>query len=152
MGMIQTEIEHLLRPCVENMGYEFWGCQYLMQGRHALLRIFIDHERGIGIEDCEKVSRQIAAVMDVDDPISGQYSLEVSSPGIPRPLFYWDQYQRYIGESVEIKLSKPIAQQRKFSGKIMSADEQNLVLELAENLGQQVFSFNAIVKAHLTSK
>lgn len=150
--MIQTEVEHLLRPCVESMGYEFWGCQYLMRGRHALLRIFIDHPQGIGIGDCEKVSRQISAVMDVEDPISGQYSLEVSSPGIPRPLFYWDQYQRYVGEQVDIKLSKPIAGQRKFSGKIVSADEQNLSLDLGDHLGQQVFSFNAIVKAHLTSK
>ena len=150
--MIQTEVEQLLRPCVENLGYEFWGCQYLMHGRHALLRIFIDHARGIGIEDCEKVSRQISAVMDVEDPISGQYSLEVSSPGIPRPLFYWDQYQRYIGEQVDIKLSKPIAGQRKFSGTIISADEQHLKLDLIEHLGEQVFSFNAIVKAHLTSK
>ena len=107
---------------------------------------------GVGIEDCEKASRQISAVMDVEDPISGQYSLEVSSPGIPRPLFYSEQYQRYIGELVEIKLAKPIAQQRKFTGKIVSADEQNLVLDLDGDSGQQVFSFNAIAKAHLTSK
>jgi ribosome maturation factor RimP len=123
-----------------------------MQGRYALLRVFIDHAGGVGIEDCEKASRQISAVMDVEDPISGQYSLEVSSPGIPRPLFYREQYQRYIGELVEIKLAKPIAQQRKFTGKIVSADEQNLVLDLDGDSGQQVFSFNAIAKAHLTSK
>jgi ribosome maturation factor RimP len=150
--MIQAEIENLLRPCITSMGYEFWGCQYLSPGRHALLRVFIDRPTGIGIEDCEKVSRQISAVMDVEDPIAGQYSLEVSSPGIPRPLFYSEQYQRYVGESVEIKLSKPIAKQRKFTGKIVSADEQNLVLDLGGEVGQQVFSFNAIVKAHLTSK
>lgn len=150
--MIQTEIEDILRPCVENLGYELWGCQYSVQGRHALLRVFIDHERGIGIEDCEKASRQISAVLDVEDPISGHYSLEISSPGIPRPLFYSEQYQRYIGDVVEIKLSKPIGQKRKFTGKIVSADTQNLVLDLEEGLGQQHFSFNAIVKAHLTSK
>lgn len=150
--MIQTEIKNLLRPCIEGLGYEFWGCQYLTQGRHALLRVFIDHANGVGIEDCEKASRQISAVMDVEDPISGNYSLEVSSPGIPRPLFYCEQYQRYIGDLVEIKLTKPIAQQRKFTGTIVSADEQSLVLDLGEDGGQQVFSFNAIAKAHLTSK
>lgn len=150
--MIQTEIENLLRPCITSMGYEFWGCQYLMQGRHALLRVFIDKESGIGIEDCEKVSRQISAVMDVEDPISGQYSLEVSSPGIPRPLFYSEQYQRYVGEIVDIKLSKPIARQRKFTGKIVSADAQNVVLDLGGDAGEQIFSINMIVKAHLTSK
>ncbi len=150
--MIQSEIESLLKPCVEGLGYELWGCQYLIQGRHALLRVFIDNESGIGIEDCEKTSRQISAVLDVEDPITGQYRLEISSPGIPRPLFYYHQYQRYIAESVEIKLTKPIAQQRKFTGKIVSADAQNLVLNLDENGGQQIFSFNAIAKAHLTSK
>ena len=150
--MIQTEIENLLRPCIEGLGYEFWGCQYLNQGRHALLRVYIDHANGVGIEDCEKASRQISAVMDVEDPISGNYSLEVSSPGIPRPLFYSNQYQRYIGDLVEIKLTKPIGQQRKFTGKIVSADEQSLILDLVEDGGQQVFSFNAIAKAHLTSK
>ena len=150
--MNQSEIEDLLRPSIESMGYEFWGCQYLIQGRQALLRVFVDHSDGIGIADCEKVSRQISAVMDVEDPIAAQYSLEVSSPGIPRPLFYSYQYQRYVGESVEIKLSKPVAKQRKFIGKIVSADELNLVLDLNENAGQQIFSINAIVKAHLTSK
>ncbi|MCX7090729.1 MAG: ribosome maturation factor RimP [Legionellales bacterium] len=152
MGMIQTDIEQFVRPCVEGLGYELWGFQYLTQGRHGLLRIFIDHAQGVGIEDCEKVSRQISAVMDVEDPISGQYRLEISSPGIPRPLFYPEQYQRYMGETVEVKLSKPIDQKRKFTGKIVAADTQSLVLDLEEGLGQQNFSFNAIVKAHLISK
>ncbi len=150
--MSQTDIEHVLRPCIEGMGYELWGFQYLIQGRYALLRIFIDQASGIGIEDCEKVSRQISAVLDVEDPISGQYRLEISSPGIPRPLFYPEQYQRYIGDVVEIKLSKAINQKRKFTGNIVSADEQSLVLDLEDGLGRQDFSFNAIVKAHLTSK
>lgn len=150
--MIQTEIEQAIRPCVESLGYELWGCQYLIQGRRSLLRVFIDQASGIGIEDCEKVSRQISAVLDVEDPISGNYSLEVSSPGIPRSLFYNEQYQRYIGEIVEIKLSKPIANQRKFIGKIIAADAQELVLDLEEGQGQQRFSFTMITKAHLTSK
>ncbi len=150
--MIQTEIEQAIRPCVESLGYEFWGCQYLIQGRRSLLRVFIDQTSGIGIEDCEKVSRQISAVLDVEDPISGNYSLEVSSPGIPRSLFYSEQYPRYIGEIVEIKLSRPIANQRKFIGKIIAADEQELVLDLEEGQGQQRFSFTTIAKAHLTSK
>lgn len=150
--MTVADVEHIVRPCIESMGYELWGLQYLVQGRHALLRIFIDRAQGIGIEDCEKVSRQLSAVLDVEDPISGQYRLEISSPGIPRPLFYPEHYQRYIGEWIEIKLSKPIAQKRKFTGKIISADAQNVVLDLEEGLGRQDFSFNAIAKAHLISK
>ncbi|PJD94065.1 MAG: ribosome maturation factor RimP [Legionella sp.] len=150
--MIQTKIELLIRPTIESMGYEFWGCQYVAQGGYSLLRIFIDHAQGIGIEDCEKVSRQVSAILDVEDPITGHYSLEVSSPGIPRPLFYSEQYQRYIGELVEVKLTKPIAKQRKFTGTIVSADEHELVLDLEEGQGRHNFSFTTIAKAYLTSK
>jgi len=150
--MVETKIETLIRPSIESMGYEFWGCQYIPQGAYSLLRIYIDQSQGIGIEDCEKVSRQISALLDVEDPISGHYGLEVSSPGIPRPLFYSEQYQRYIGETVEIKLTQPIAKQRKFTGTIVTADEHELVLDLGEGLGQQNFSFTTIAKALLTSK
>lgn len=148
--MIQSEIENLIKPTITTMGYEFWGCQYVPQGGYSLLRIYIDSANGIGIGDCERVSRQVSALMDVEDPISGQYSLEVSSPGIPRPLFYADQYQRYIGDMVEIKVTKPIANQRKFIGVIVSADDKTLVLQL--DTGLQNFSFTTIAKAHLTSK
>ncbi|HVT62106.1 MAG TPA: ribosome maturation factor RimP [Legionellaceae bacterium] len=149
--MIQTKIELLIRPSIESMGYEFWGCEYRSQGRYSLLRIYIDHARGIGIEDCEKVSRQISALLDVEDPISGNYSLEVSSPGIPRPLFHKEQYQRYIGEEIEIKLSTPLNKRRTFTGRIVSANE-HLVLDLGDELGQQSFSYTTIAKAFLTSK
>lgn len=147
---MQTELEQLLKPTLEAMGYELWGCQYLARGGYALLRIYIDSANGIGIEDCERVSRQVSAVLDVEDPIAGEYRLEISSPGIPRPLFNADQYQRYIGQQVDIKLTKPLANQRNFSGMIVSADAQELVLDLGN--GIQHFSFNTIAKAHLTSK
>ncbi|MDP3562207.1 MAG: ribosome maturation factor RimP [Legionellaceae bacterium] len=148
--MIQDKIEEYIRPTLEDMGYELWGCQYIPQGRHALLRIYIDKADGIGIEDCEQASRQISALLDVEDPISDNYSLEVSSPGIPRPLFYFYQYQRYIGDEVEIKIVKPIEGKRKFTGVIVSADEHMLVLNMDDK--QQDFLFSTIVKAHLTSK
>lgn len=148
--MIQASIEQLLRPTIESMGYEFWGCQYMARRHGPMLRLYIDNANGIGITDCERVSRQVSALLDVEDPISDQYSLEVSSPGIPRPLFYPDQYLRYIGETVDIKLTKPIAGQRKFSGTIVSANEQELVLDLGDEM--QNISFNTIAKAHLTSK
>jgi len=148
--MIQDKIEQHIRPTLEDMGYELWGCQYLAQGRNALLRVYIDKADGIGIEDCEQVSRQISALLDVEDPISGHYSLEVSSPGIPRPLFYSSQYQRYLGDVVEIKVVKQVQGKRKFIGTIVSADERILVLDVDHV--QQSFPFSTIVKAHLTSK
>ncbi|MDP3704595.1 MAG: ribosome maturation factor RimP [Legionellaceae bacterium] len=148
--MIQEKIEQHIRPTVENMGYELWGCQYLAQGKHALLRVYIDKSDGIGIEDCEQASRQISALLDVEDPISGHYSLEISSPGIPRPLFYSTQYQRYVGDTVEIKLVKPVEGKRRFIGVIVSADEHVLVLDVDDK--KMDFLFSTIVKAHLTSK
>lgn len=146
--MIQTEVEQLVKPTIESMGYVLWGCEYLPQGKHSLLRIYIDKADGIGIEDCEKVSRQVSAILDVEDPISGNYHLEISSPGIPRPLFYHWQYGLYIGSVVQIKLYQPIAGKRKFSGTIVSADENTVVLAQGEQV--QVFSYSNIVKANLT--
>lgn len=148
--MLQDEIERLLAPTIEDMGYELWGFDYLSQGKHTLLRIYIDKESGIGIEDCEKVSRQVSALLDVEDPISGNYNLEVSSPGIPRPLFKAKQYVRYLGEGVHIKLFKPVDGRRKFKGKIISANESTVMLEV-EGLPQE-FSFSNIVKANLTDE
>ena len=146
--MIQSEIEQLIQPTVEEMGYELWGCEYIPQGRHSLLRVYIDKEDGIGIEDCEQVSRRISALLDVEDPITGNYSLEVSSPGIPRPLFNKGHYHRYNGKEVQIKLFKPVDSKRKFSGTIVSLKDNILVLEIATE--QQEFLFSNIVKAYLT--
>ncbi len=146
--MLQDDIEQLIRPTIESMGYELWGCEYLAQGKHSLLRIYVDKEDGIGIADCEQVSRQVSALLDVNDPVPGNYSLEVSSPGIPRPLFNASHYQRYIGREVHIKLFKPVASKRKFIGTIVSANENTLVLDISGT--QQDFLFPNIVKANLT--
>ncbi len=145
--MIESKIEQHIKPNIESLGYELWGCQYIAQGRHGLLRIYIDKADGIGIEDCERVSHCVSAILDVEDPISDQYRLEVSSPGIPRPLFYDWQYQRYIGELVEIRLLKPIKGQRKFSGNIVSLNGDTLQLKIDEAI--QEFSFSMITKALL---
>ncbi len=146
--MIQTEIEQLIQPTIEDMGYALWGCEYLAQGKHSLLRIYIDKADGIGVEDCEKVSHQVSALLDVDELIPGMFTLEVSSPGIPRPLFHSSQYQRYIGFGAQIKLFKAVAGIRKFAGTIVSADEITLLIMI--NNEQQSFLFSNIVKANLT--
>ena len=147
--MIEAKIEQYIRPSLESLGYELWGCQYLSHSRHSLLRVYIDKADGIGIEDCELVSRHISALLDVEDPISGQYRLEISSPGIPRPLFHPWQYQRYIGEPIEIRLIKPIDGQRKFVGVVVSADDHQLVLNI--DSATQAFLFSTIARAHLVT-
>jgi ribosome maturation factor RimP len=146
--MMQNELEELLAPTIHDMGYELWGCEYLAQGKHSLLRIYIDKADGIGIEHCQEVSHQVGALLDVEDPITGNYSLEVSSPGIPRPLFKGWQYQRYIGQSVEIKTFKPVNSKRKLLGTIVSVSEGSVVLNI--NGEDHELLFSNIVKAYLT--
>ncbi|WP_028389106.1 ribosome maturation factor RimP [Legionella fairfieldensis] len=145
--MIQNEIAQMLKPLIDDLGYELWGCEYLSQGRHSLLRIYIDKENGINIEDCEQVSKQVSAWLDVEDPISGNYSLEVSSPGVPRPLFYKEQYERYLGDKVQVKLFKPLNGSRKLSGTIDSVNGDVLILKVGEE--QLEVQFSHIVKANL---
>ncbi|PJD95344.1 MAG: ribosome maturation factor RimP [Legionella sp.] len=145
--MIRDELVTLLLPTVNSMGYELWGCEYLSQGKHALLRIYIDKEDGISIDDCQLVSRQISAVLDVEDPISGNYSLEISSPGIPKPLFYSWQYQRYIGQEVDVKVFKPVNGKRKLKGMIVSASDNSVVLDINDE--HQELLYSNIVKASL---
>lgn len=145
--MIRNEIEAMLMPLVEDLGYELWGCEYLSQGKHSLLRIYIDKEDGINIDDCERVSKQISAFLDVEDPISGNYSLEISSPGIPRPLFYKEQYKRYLGQDVQVKLFKPVNGSRKFTGTILDVSEDVLILQMGEEKIEIPFAH--VVKANL---
>ncbi|AAU28825.1 TPA: ribosome maturation factor RimP [Legionella pneumophila] len=146
--MINDDLIVLLEPIIKNMGYELWGCEYLSQGKHSLLRIYIDKPDGIGIDDCQEVSKQVSAMLDVEDPIPGHYSLEISSPGIPRPLFSIWQYQRYLGYEIHVKTFKPVNGKRKLSGIIVSASEDTIVLDI-NNEHQEILLSN-IVKANLT--
>ena len=145
--MIQNEITEIVKPLIEELGYELWGCEYLPQKNHSLLRIYIDKEGGIALEDCERLSKRLSALLDVEDPISGNYSLEISSPGIPRPLFYKEQYERYSGFEINLKLFKPINGRRKFSGTIVNVNEEILTLKMGEEILE--IQFPHIVKANL---
>jgi ribosome maturation factor RimP len=146
--MIPEAIEELLRPSIEEMGIEFWGAEYQRQGRSALLRIYIDKSEGVVVKDCERVSRQVSALLDVHDPISGQYQLEISSPGTPRPLFFSEQYARYVGEEVQIRLNVPVEGRRNIVGLIKAVEGDALVL-VEEDI-EHTFLFSNIMKAHLT--
>lgn len=145
--MIRNEIEAMLQPLLDELGYILWGCEYLAQGKHSLLRLYIDKDGGITIDDCERVSKQISAFLDVEDPIPGNYSLEVSSPGIPRPLFHKEQYRRYLGQLIQVKLYKPINGKRKLTGAIINVSEDILMLKVGEE--QLEVQFSHIVKANL---
>lgn len=126
------QLTELLRPSVEALGCELWGIEYLSQGRHTLLRVFIEKEAGVNLEDCERVSRQLSSVLDVEDPITGQYTLEVSSPGADRTLFTLEQFQRYIGEQVSIRLRVAFEGKRKIKGQIRAVEDEDVVIFMGD--------------------
>lgn len=129
MSTSVTLISDLIRPTVEALGVELWGIEHVIQGKYSVVRIYIDKgEDGIAIEDCEKVSRQVSAIFDVEDPIPGEYTLEVSSPGMDRPLFEIEQYANYVGSEVAVRLRSPLDGRRKFKGVIQSVDADSITL------------------------
>ena len=127
----KAEIEGLLGPTVRALGLELWGIELALSRAGGLLRLYIDHaERPIAIEDCEQVSREVSALLDVHDPITGNYTLEVSSPGLDRSMFRAEQYARFIGSDVRATTSIPIDGRRRFQGRIASVDGDKVTLEL----------------------
>jgi len=129
-----TLVTELIDTTIQVLGLDLWGVELLQQGKYSLLRIYIEREEGVTIEDCEKVSRQVSALLDVEDPIAGEYTLEVSSPGMDRPLFSIEHYLKYVGSEVDLKLRRPINGRRKFKGQIIkiSGDIVGLLVEGSE--------------------
>lgn len=124
-----TEISNLLAPTVEGLGLELLGVEFAPTGNSAMLRLYIDAPgRHVTIEDCEAVSREISAVLDLEDPITSQYTLEVSSPGIDRPLFTPAQFARFIGEQAKLNLRLPVDGRRRFQARIERVDGNTIVL------------------------
>ncbi len=116
----------MLRPAVEETGKELLGLEFIAAGNNSVLRLYIEHENGIDVDDCAEVSRQVSAILDVEDPISSEYNLEVSSPGVERPLFTLEHYQAVLGETVQVKLSIPLNGRRKFKGILESIENDTL--------------------------
>jgi len=132
------DIARLLAPTVTSLGLELLGIEYLPASGGALVRLYIDvpqveaagletEQRSVGIEDCESVSREVSAQLDVEDPITGNYTLEVSSPGIDRPLFSAMQFARFTGESAKVTLKLPQDGRRRLQGEILRVDGETIV-------------------------
>lgn len=118
---MKTSVElvtNLVGSTISALGLELWGIEHVAQGKFSLLRIYIEREEGVSIEDCEKVSRQVSALLDVEEPISGEFTLEVSSPGLDRPLFNVGQFEQFTGSEVRVRTSTPVEGRRKFKGLI----------------------------------
>src|SRR5579863_3743364 len=120
--MTNTELHERLASVVTGMGYEFVGCELQRQHYNSLLRIYIDSATGVTLDDCTRVSRQLSAMLDVEDPIQGRYTLEVSSPGLDRPLFQIAHYQKYIGSQVKVRVKVPLNDRRHFTGTLLKVE------------------------------
>jgi len=124
------ELAKLLEPTVVRLGYELADLEVRLGGKGGVVRVFIDKPDGIGLDDCEKVSRAVSAILDVEDPVPGNYDLEVSSPGLDRKLTKVEHFQRFMGENVKVSLRFPKEGRRRFRGTLVSADDENIVVEV----------------------
>ncbi|HCF4092080.1 TPA: ribosome maturation factor RimP [Pseudomonas aeruginosa] len=141
------QLQALLAPVVEALGYECWGVEFISQGRHSVLRVYIDRPEGILIDDCEAVSRQVSGILDVEDPISGEYTLEVSSPGMDRPLFTLEQFAKHAGEQVKIRLRSPYEGRRNYKGILRGVEEQDVVVLVDDH--EYLLPIDSIDKANI---
>lgn len=137
----------MLAPSVEALGFELWGVEYLSQGRHSTLRVYIESEQGVGVDDCATVSHHVSGVLDVEDPISGEYTLEVSSPGVDRLLFQLDQFPAYVGEWIELRLRSPFEGRRKFKGVLKGIEGEDVVVQVEDH--EYLLPHSAIEKARI---
>ena len=120
----------LLEPGVNALGFELVDVELAGGQHHATLRVYIDGPRGVNVDDCAAVSRQLSALLDVEDPLPGSYSLEVSSPGLDRPLVKPEDFKRFIGEAVKVKMHQPILGRKNFSGRLVEVAADHVVVEV----------------------
>ncbi len=150
--MRESRISNLIRPTIESLGFELWGFDYNTQGNYTTLRIYVDGAEGKGItlDQCAIVSREVGAVLDVEDPINTRYQLEVSSPGIDRTLYTIDQFKKYIGDTVKIKLQSAQNGRRQFEAEIIKIEDETISLKLENDVFN--IDLNDIQKAKLKLK
>ena len=150
MATLEQNLQEMLQGAVEDLGCELWGIECQRAGRFMTVRLFIDKEGGVTVDDCADVSRQVSAILDVEDPIADKYNLEVSSPGLDRSLFTLPQFERYIGQDIAVHLRIPVMERRKWQGKLerIEYDMVTLIVDGQE----QVLVFGNIQKANVVAK
>jgi len=127
------QLEELIKPAIDSLGLELWGVEFQSAGKRSTLRIFIDGPEGVTVDDCARVSHQVSGILDVEDPITEQYLLEVSSPGMDRPLYNLAQYQAYVGHILEVKLRVPFEGRRRFKGILNGVEGDEILLVVEDN-------------------
>lgn len=142
-----NDLENLFRPTVERMGYELVDVEFVRSGRQPLLRLYIGSPQGITVDDCAAVSRQIGALLDVEDVISSAYLLEVSSPGLDRPLKRPEDFERFAGHQVSLRLHLPMDGQRRFVGELLGLQQDCVLLKVDQDIKR--FPLADVAKARL---
>jgi ribosome maturation factor RimP len=148
-GTVRERLLALIEPLTGRLGYELVELEYGAGRAHGNLRVFIDAAAGIGVDDCERVSREISALLDVEDPIAGAYTLEVSSPGFDRVLRTREHFGRFVGSRVFVELKEPRAGRRRYTGQLLAVDEAGIALAVDQE--RVAVAFAEIGKARLAS-
>lgn len=149
MATREETIRKIVEPIVTALGIQLWGIEYMGQGRHTLLRIYLDKVGGINIEDCAEASRHISSILDVEDPISSEYTLEVSSPGLDRVLFTLEQMKQYTGSMIKLRLTENFEGRRNYSGTLKEVVNDELVVQVDDK--QFVFPYELVEKANVVA-
>jgi len=148
-GTLRERLITLIEPLLGRIGYELVELEFSAGRAHAVLRLFIDREAGVTLDDCAQVSREVSALLDVEDPIPSAYTLEVSSPGFDRVLRTQAHFGRFVGSRVFVELKEPRAGRRRYTGKLLTVDEAGIALEVDRE--QVTVAFAEIGKARLAS-
>ena len=146
--MGETGLSKLIEPVVQELGCELWGIEKLQQGRQVVLKIYIESAEGINVDDCARVSRQVSAMLDVEDPIPGEYMLEVSSPGVERRLFKPEHFNVCKGEKVQITLRQAFDGRRKFKGLLCGLEDEEVVIRV-DDAQEIVLPMDSIERARV---
>jgi len=146
--LLDKELQQLLAPVVMALGYELVGVDHESSwGHNILVRVYIDQKEGISLSDCERVSYQVSGVLDVTDPIPGHYTLEVTSPGLARPLFTLDHFIRFVGNKITVRLTQPQDARRNFTGWLQRVQDHNVIVVVDGT--EYSLPYEKIDKAHL---
>ena len=148
-GTLRERLIELIEPLVGRLGYELVELEYGAGRGHGQLRVFIDAAAGVGVDDCERVSREISALLDVEDPIPGAFTLEVSSPGFDRVLRTREHFGRFVGSRVFVELKEPRAGRRRYTGQLLAVDGDGIALAVDQE--RVAVPFAEIGKARLAS-
>lgn len=127
-----AKLRALLEPAVEGLGFDLVDVELVGGSGNAVLRVYIDSLGGVNVDDCATVSHQVSAVLDVEDPIPGHYTLEVSSPGLDRPLVKREDFQRFTGDVVKVRMARPILGRRNFTGRLAGLEGESIVVDIDE--------------------